>query len=237
LGARGVAHLVGRITVARAVVAAGSRRCSCVLFALMAITPSIALAQGDSCRALCDVEWKVEPTFTIENLANRHRVVTPDGVTERVNRERVFEVVFAVDMATKAPWLGFTAETITSPFSDDNVVELEFEANFHWLFESMTRGWVTSHFDVVDQLSPAERPGTERAYTHKLDFELDTALHVFKWLPEERWLRGVEFETSLDYLAAGLPKKGDVFPDGSRYLDDASRWSFSFVFVIPVAPF
>jgi hypothetical protein len=60
---------------------------------------------------------------------------------------------------------------------------------------------------------------------------------MFKWMPEDRWLHGVEFETSLDYLATGLPKKGDLFPDGSLFLDDASHWSLSFVFVIPVAPF
>ena len=69
------------------------------------------------------------------------------------------------------------------------------------------------------------------------DFELDTALHVFNWLSEDRWLHGVEFETSLDYLATGLPRKGDVFADGTKYLDDASHWSLSFVFVIPIAPF
>ena len=102
--------------------------------------------------------------------------------------------------------------------------------------ESKTRGWVSSHFDIVDKFSPEERPRSSRAYTHKLDFELDTALHVFNWLPEGRWLRGVEFETSLDYLATGLPRKGDIFPDGSRFLDDASPWSVSFVIVIPVAP-
>jgi hypothetical protein len=209
-----------------------------LVVATLVATPSIAFAQDAAqCRFICEVAWKVEPTITIENLVNRHRVVTPDGIVERVNRERVFEVVLAVDMATKIPWLGLTAEAITSPFNDDNVVELEFESNFHWLTESMTRGWVTSHFDVVDQLSPAERPDASRAYTHKLDFELDTAVHAFKWLPEGRWLRGVEFETSLDYLATGIPKKGDLFADGSRYLDDASHWSFSFVFVIPVAPF
>jgi hypothetical protein len=47
----------------------------------------------------------------------------------------------------------------------------------------------------------------------------------------------VEFETSLDYLATGIPKQNDLFPDGSRFLDDASHWSVSFVFVMPVAPF
>jgi hypothetical protein len=203
----------------------------------MALSPFVCEAQeAERCRVICGLEWKAEPTFTIENLASRHRVVA-DGVTERVNRERVFETVLALDMSTQLPWLGFNVEAIFSPFSDDNSVELEFESNFHWLTASMTRGWVTSHVDVVDQFSPAERPHDERSYTHKLDFELDTALHVFNWLPEDRWLRGVEVETSLDYLATGLAKRGDVFDDGSRYLDDASPWSFSLVFVIPVAPF
>ena len=209
-----------------------------VALSIAAASPAVAAAQpADRCWFICELEWKVEPTFTIENLANRHRVVTPDGATERARREWVFETVLALDMSTPSPRLGFTVEAITSPFSDDNAVELEFESNFHWLTESVTRGWVTSHFDVVDQLSPAERPGDTRAYTHKLDLELDTAFHLFNWLPDGRWLRGVELETSLDYLATGTPRRGDVFPDGFRFLDDASRWSLSFVFVIPVAPF
>ncbi len=206
--------------------------------AAVVMTCSLARAQEERpCRFICKLEWKVEPTLTIENLANSHRVVSPGGLTERVNRERIFETVLALDMATTIRWLGFTVEAITSPFSDDNSVELEFESNWHWLTKSMSRGWVTSHFDVVDQFSPAERPDVDRAYTHKLDFELDTAVHLFKWLPEQRWLSGVEFETSLDYLATGLPRRGDVFADGTRFVDDASPWSLSFVFVIPVAPF
>jgi len=147
--------------------------------------------------------FKIEPTFTIENLAARHRVITTDGITERANRERVFETALAIDLPTKVPRLGFTMEAIASPFSDDNTVELEFESNFDVITESLTRGWPTSHFDVVDQFSPAKRPGAVRASTHKLDFELDTAVHLFKFLPEGNWLRGVELETSLDYLATG----------------------------------
>ena len=199
--------------------------------------PDAGAQDRDSCRFICELAWKFEPTITVENIANRHRVVTGDGVTERAKRDRVFEIVLALDLETKVPWLGFTAEAITAPFEDGNEVELEFESNFHWLTESMTRGWVSSHFDVIDKFSPAERPDTERAYTHKLNFELDTAFHPFKRLPEDRWLRGFKLELSLDYVATGLPKQGDVFPDGSRMLDDASPWSFSFVFVIPVAPF
>jgi hypothetical protein len=214
-----------------------------IVLAVMVLAVAVeAAAQGAAqasapCRFICELAWKFEPTITIENVAQRHRVVTAEGTTERAARERVFEIVLALDLETRVPWLGFTAEAITAPFEDGNEVELEFESNFHWLTESMTRGWVTSHFDVVDKLSPAERPHATRAYTHKLDFELDTAFHPFKRLPEDRWLRGLELEVSLDYLATGLPKRGDVFSDGSRMLDDASPWSFSFVFIIPVAPF
>jgi hypothetical protein len=199
--------------------------------------PAGVAAQEKPCRFICELEWKVEPTFTIEHLANRHRVVAPDDVTERVNRERVFEMVLALDLATRVRRLGFTIESIFAPASDDNVVELEFETNLHLLTGPESGGWISSHFDVVAQLSPAERPEATRAYTPKLDLEWDTAFHVFNWLPDSRWLHGVEVETSLDYLASGIPRKGDVFSDGTRYLDNASRWSLSFVFVLPVAPF
>lgn len=201
-----------------------------------ALMPAAVMAQpqSPSCAFICELEWKVEPTFTIDNLANRHRVRTADGVS-RVDREHVFETVFALDMETRIPRLGFTFEAITSPFQDDNGVDLEFETNLHWLEESATGGWLSSHFDIVDKLSPAERP-TSRSYTHKLDLELDTALHLFNFLPDGRWLKGLELETSLDYLATGLPRRGDVSEDGTVFLDNASRWSLSFVIVIPIAP-
>src|SRR5690242_16443688 len=123
--------------------------------------------EPSSCRFLCDPTWKVEPTFTIENLLNRHRVATPDGTITQANRERVFETVLALDLATRVPRLGFSAEAIVAPFKDDNDAELEFETNLYWLTEEMTRGWLSSHFDVVDQFSPAERPNSRRAYSHK----------------------------------------------------------------------
>ena len=238
MGARSITGVVECVAVARSVIPITRLRGWVIAGLGFMMSPAIAAAQAStSCRALCELEWKVEPTITIENLASRHRVVSPDGVTERVNRERIFETVLALDMATRVPRLGVTIESITSPFSDDNTVELEFEANVHWLSDTMSRGWVTSHIDIVNQFSPAERPEAASAYTHKLDFELDTAFHIFNRLPEGRWLRGVEVETSLDYLATGIPKKGDVFPEGERFVDDASAWSFSIVFVIPIAPF
>jgi hypothetical protein len=212
------------------------RRALTLAFFVLSLPVGVA-AQEKPCRFICELEWKVEPTFTIEQLANRHRVVTSEGVTERINRERVFETVLALDLVTRVPRLGFTIESIFAPASDDNEVELELETNVDLLTGPETAGWISSHVDVVAQLSPAERPEATRAYTPKLDFEWDTAFHVFNWLPESRWLHGVEFETSLDYLATGTPRRDDVFSDGTRYLDNASRWSLSFVFVLPIAPF
>jgi len=48
------------------------------------------------------------------------------------------------------------------------------------------------------------------------------------------WLRNIEFEASLDYLATGLPRRGDVI-DGQLYLEDARGWSVSFLLVMPLA--
>jgi len=117
----------------------------------------------------------------------------------------------------------------------DNGLEIESEVNFHLFGTDQTGGWVSSHVDVVDQFSAGEAPRAESVYTHKLDLEWDTAFHIFNRLPQGHWLRNVEAEVSLDYLASGLPRAGDVVRD-ERFVDDASPWSLSFVMVVPLAP-
>lgn len=223
--------------------------------AVMWLVPAVVAAQqATRCALVCAPELKIEPTFTVENLGRRHRVEV-DGHVERVERETVFELIFALDVPTEIPRVGFTLEAIFAPFGEtsvnpitgaaagepggheirDNNVGIETELNIHLLDEVQTGGWVSSHFDIVDQLSAAEQPEAGSVYTHKLDFELDTAFHVFNWLSEGNWLRNVETEISIDYLATGLPKAGDVIRD-ERFLDRASPWSLSFVFVLPLAP-
>ena len=194
-----------------------------------------ALAQNaPRCVVLCAPEFKVEPTWTVENLWGAPRI-DANGVIERESRETIFEMIFAVDVPTSIPRIGVTLEAAFAPFRDDNDVDLEAELNIQIFDTDQTGGWVSSHFDIVDQFSPAERPGATSSYTHKLDFEWDTAFHVFSRLPEGHWLRNVEAEVSLDYLATGLPKAGDVIGD-ERFVDRASPWSLSFVMVIPLAP-
>jgi hypothetical protein len=204
---------------------------------MLVLAATAAWAQEPAlCRVLCSPEFKVEPTITFTNVFGSPRIMSDDGTVTRESRETEFELILSLGLPTRVSWLEFTVEAIFLPFDRDSTPELEFETNFIWLPSSRTRGWLTSHFDIVDKFSAAERPTDRRAYTHKLNFELDTSYSIFNWLPEGRWLRSVELEGSFDYVATGLPKAGDRI-DGSRFLDDASPWSFSLVFVLPVAPF
>ena len=178
-----------------------------------------------------------------------------DGQEERAARESVFELIFALDVPTTIPRVGLTLEAIFIPFGGtsvhpftgakaaeagrdeirDNGIEIEAEFNFDLFGTEQTGGWVSSHFDVVDKFSPGKTPRAGSVYTHKLNFEWDTAFHVFNRLPQGHWLRNVEAEVSLDYVATGLPKAGDVI-GGERFLNKASPWSLSFVMVVPLAP-
>jgi hypothetical protein len=223
--------------------------------ALAFIVPGLS-AQGGGCRILCAPDLKIEPTITFENLGTRARVDVGGGQIERTERETIFELIFAVGIPTTIPRVGFTLEAIFAPFKGtsehpftgetaqqlgrdeirDNLVEIETELNIDLFTDEQTGGWVSSHFDIVDKFSPGELPGDGSAYTHKLNFELDTAAHVFSWLPDGNWLRNFEAELSIDYLASGIPQAGDVI-GGDEYLDDASPWSASLVFVLPLAPF
>ena len=206
---------------------------------VMALSATGIAAQEDGCTLLCVPDLSLEPTITFENLGDRARVDV-GGVVEETEGETIFEVIFAVGVPTTIPRVGLTLEAIFAPFKGDdefrdNAPEIEAELNLDLLNEEQTGGWISSHFDVIDKFSPGELPDDEAAYTHKLNLELDTALHLFNFLPEGRWLRNLELELSIDYMATGIPQAGDLVGD-ELYLDDASPWSASLVFVMPLAP-
>ena len=224
----------------------------------------VALAQAqhkDKCVVLCMPELKFEPTVTITNLFSPPTVAELEegrpARTTKLKREAEFELIFAVDIPTEIPRLGLTVEAIWTPFLgtssnvftgataaelgveeiDDNPVELEIEVNLALLEPEQTGGWLDIHFDIVDQFSPSERPQDTGLYTHKLNFELDIAVAFLNWLPKGNWLRNLELEWSLDYLATGIPQAGDEVPRGEElFLTDASPWSLSMLLVIPIAP-
>ena len=204
--------------------------------ALVLAVASHAEAQDASpCRVLCAPEFKIEPTVTVGNLFGSPRIADTDGSVRREPRGTDIEVIFSFGIPTRVSWLEFTLEAIVLPFDQESTPELELEANFIWLPAERTGGWVSSHFDVIDKFSPAERSRDPAAYTHKLNLELDTSVSIFNWLRSDRWIRGVELEGSLDYVATGLPKAGEVL-EGRLFLGKASPWSFSLVLVLPIAP-
>ena len=229
-----------------------------LLLGCWALTP-LRAQKPDRCFFVCRPELKIEPSFTVENLFSRHRVAELEGDEQirvtRAEREVVFEAILALDIPTEIPRVGFTVETIFIPFASgpenpftgrtaqeigrtsirDNSPEVELELNLEFLRPGDTKGWVGSHFNIVDKISPAQRPSDASSYTHKLNFEIDTAVSVFNWLPEGNWLRNIEVEGSLDYVVTGLPRAGDRIGN-ELFLDNASGWSFSVVFVIPIAP-
>lgn len=209
-----------------------------VVLMLCVLAPVKAEAQTPKCFVLCEPDVKVEPTFTWENLFKAPRIAETDEqgntTVRKAPRENVFETVIAVGVPTTIPRTSFTFEVIVKPFVKGTSPELETELNLHWLRSEDTGGWVSSHFDIIDKYSPGGRPDNADRYTHKLNFELDTAVAFLKWT-KKPWLSDIEIEGSMDYVASGLARAGDRFGNVT-YLDNASRWSFSFVFVIPLAP-
>jgi hypothetical protein len=200
--------------------------------------PAMSQDSQPKCFVLCQPKFKVEPTLTWENWEKAPRIADTDSqgntTITKTKAESVFETVFAVDVPTTIPRVGFTFETIVKPFTKGASPELETELNLQWLRSENTGGWVGSHFDIVDKYSRGALPHNLDVYTHKLNFELDTAVAFLKWT-KRPWLDEIEVEASLDYVANGLPRKGDRFGNVT-YLDNASRWGFSLVFVLPLAP-
>jgi len=229
------------------------RMCGFVSCFVLLAVPSAA-QQDSPCAFLCAPKLKIEPTWTVENLTKRPQVEI-DGQVEQVPRETVFELIVALEVPTEIPRVGFTLEAIFLPFGGtavhpftggtagelgrdeirDNGIEIEAEVNFDVLEAGQTGGWVSSHVDIVDKFSPGATPRAASVYTHKLNFEWDTAFHVFHRVPAGQWLQDIEAEVSLDYVATGLAQAGDII-GGERLLGDVSPWSLSFVFAFPLAP-
>ena len=76
-----------------------------ILVAALAIGLSISSASAQTrplCKLFCAPELLIEPTWTIQNLADRPRISEPSGgQPPRVARELVWELVLAVDVPTR----------------------------------------------------------------------------------------------------------------------------------------
>lgn len=204
-----------------------------IALGILAFVPATrAEEKEEQCVVLCRPALKLEPTLAVGPLVGPQVQNVTTGEVRTLAPNAAFQLTLGLGVPTEWRHVRFTLESI---FPIPGRPEIEAELNIFLVTEEMTGGWVELHFDVVDQLSPGMRPDVLDSYTHKLDLELDLAFFVFNWLPEGNWLRNVELEASLDYLATGLPRRGDVI-DGHRYLEDARGWSVSFLLVMPLAP-
>ena len=135
---------------------------------------------------------------------------------------------------TTIPRIGTTFEASFAPFADDNDVDFEVELNINLFGTEQTGGWVSSHFDIVDETT-RPRPLTRRGRPRTSSESNGTLRSTCSAACPRVTGCGTWRPISLDYLATGLPKAGNLI-GGERFLDDASPWSLSFVMVIPLAP-
>lgn len=210
-------------------------------------------SEEGECTILCAPELKFEPAVDVEPLTEAARVVEFEGGqpvdTTQGGLETPFELTLAMDIPTQWPRVELGLDAAWTPFVDaednpftgqtglmtENPVELTAEVGVTLLREEDTGGWMGADVVVADEFGPAERPGADRWYTHKLAFSLEAAVLPFHRLEGGGYLRGVELEGSLDYVATGIPQARDRFL-GELYLDDESPWSASVAVVLPVAP-
>ena len=237
--------------------------CPAIVVAIMCIVVTPVFAQGGEgrCFFLCAPDVKIEPTLTFEPIFRRPTVEElEDGDvvgTGQPETETVFELILAVGIPTQIPRVGFTVETIfipsgdasANPFTGATADELgrptlrgqrdRGRARVEpWSARTGTDRWLDSSPTSMSltRSAPPSGPAIQVPTPTKLNFEWDTAFLAFSWLPEGHWLRHVEVEGSLDYVATGIPRRDDVIDGRERFLDDDSPWSFSLVLVVPLAP-
>ena len=207
----------------------------------------------EDCTILCSPELALEPAVDFEPVVGAARTVEFEGGqpvdTTEAELETPFELTLAMGIPTQWPRLELGIDASWTPTTDanknpftgedgsvtENPVELSGEISITALREADTGGWVGAEVSVADELGPAERPGDDRWYTHKLALALDVAVLPFHQLEHAGYLQGVELETSLDFTATGIPQEGDRFSN-ELFLDDESPWGVSMALVLPLAP-
>jgi hypothetical protein len=99
-----------------------------------------------------------------------------------------------------------------------------------------TNGWADLSVVVGDLYSQAARPSDRSSYTQKLDLELLAQLHAFAWTPPATYVHRISVFAILDYVATGLPRKGDEVPQGRLFLEHAKPTALIAGLALPITP-
>ena len=180
---------------------------------------------------------------------------TKTGVETRLPGSSNFEMIVAVASRTALPrvslvasaqWLPNAAEG-RNPFTLYTASELgtHIRANAPTLVAggsialvapSATAGWFDAAFNVGDLFSQAATPDDKSAYTHKLDLDLVTHLHLFDALSAREYMHRVTVYGILDYVATGLPSAGDEVPLGRAFVSGARPLALVAGLSFPLTP-
>ena len=229
-----------------------------VVLGALCATTLVAEAQTSStkCRVLCAPTLTLMPALIRSHLLGGPLVQDiATGATHHLPANTNMEMIIATAAKTALPrlsvfasvqWLPNASEA-RNPFTQYVASELgghvhanaptaTFGLSFAALAAPKTLGWVDVDANVADLYSQAARPGDRAAYTHKLDLELSTHWHAFRWTPPKTYAHRVTLFAILDYVATGLPHTGDEVPEGRRFLEHARPTSLIAGVALPITP-
>jgi hypothetical protein len=238
-------------------VLAASSRAALAALVVFAAAPAAAQSRGaPGCHSLCAPTLTLMPGIVRTHLLRGPLVRnTATGVETRLPGSSNFELIVALASRTAVPrlslfasaqWLPNAAEG-RNPFtlytaSDlgthvrANAPTLVAGASLALLPPTATGGWLDAAFNVGDLFSQAATPDDKSAYTHKLDLDLVTHLHVFDGAPASEYLHQVSVYGILDYVATGLPSAGDEVPKGRVFVSGARPLALVAGLALPLIP-
>jgi hypothetical protein len=220
------------------------------------IAPPLPAQDAAHCRVLCAPTVDLMPALLRSHLFGGPRVETlSSGAVHRLPSTSNMELIVATAAKTAIPrlsvfgsvqWLPNATEQ-RNPFTAYTANELggavhanaataTFGVSASAFTAQQTGGWLDAAVNAADLFSQAARPGDRSAYTHKLDLELITHVHVFSRLPSATYAHRVSLFGILDYVASGLPRAGDQVPVGRRFIDDARPTSLILGLALPITP-
>lgn len=183
-----------------------------------------------------------DTTGAVSKLPSRHNLQLQLFLSAKTQVNHLY-----VYVATT--WLP-TAKTVANPYTEYTAGQLDEQVRANHVNLTMggladlipkasTRNFFAVQGYIADLLSPAARPNDASAYTHKLDVGLVGLLYPFAGLDSSSVARksGLYLYGNLDYVATGLPKRGDDVPRGVRtFLTGAKPAVLIFGVGLPIAP-
>lgn len=210
-----------------------------------------------TCKAICKPQLLFQPGVIRTHVITGPRVRSlTTGAVTRIPGQTSSLIVFTGTAKTAIPltsiffnvsWLPnatahanpftqYTASEVGAQNIRANAPAFDLGAFVSVLPKTKTGGLLTINLQVADQYSAAAQPNDQSDYTHKLDLTAigDWSLFSKLGIP---YLKNVDLLTVFDYVATGLPHKGDEVPLGERvFLDDAHSASLIFQLSFPLAP-